>query len=548
MNYKKSKRKILAVSLVFTVFVVAMVAYGSTASSWWGWWVRCDIVIKNGRVMDPLTRTDKIATVGIRAGKIAFITTNRRLTAVLCSYAKRVIDATGLVVAPGFINIHGHEGIIEMTMNFSVRDGVTTNICGNCGGSPYPLAEYFDELELMGMFNNYAAYTGLNTLRGVVGVPDPVTPSTPEQLAEMVQLVAQEMEAGALGVSYGPFYGPGCTYEEMLDTASKCAELGGGAAIHVRYFIDDVTGVNEAIQLATESSVPLIISHMGGPAFGNILFPAATGKATFFIAKALEKGVKLAADSLLYVDWMLPITSPSFEGASQELLDFFGYNIDDFLTLNKIVMDGSVYMDYNERFSSLDQFNFVREKALAGEIAVPSIVCLHRKMDVMWFWLSQPFVMVENDGAASRDPTTGEVVGYPRVAGAFSKFLGYWVRELGVTDLMTGLYKTSTMAALWLGLDKKGRVQVGCDADLVLFDPYTIINTADYQYAHPEACLTPPIGLPYVIVNGKLVVNNGELTGERPGEVIRRTWEVPGVIPGPWIGRDGLGLLDEEGW
>lgn len=93
----------MALSLVFTVFVVAIVAYGSTASGWWDWWARCDIVIKNGRVMDPLTRTDKIATVGIKDGKITFITTSPGLTAILCRYAKRVIDATGLVVASGFI-------------------------------------------------------------------------------------------------------------------------------------------------------------------------------------------------------------------------------------------------------------------------------------------------------------------------------------------------------------------------------------------------------------------------------------------------------------
>jgi N-acyl-D-aspartate/D-glutamate deacylase len=141
--------------------------------------------------------------------------------------------------------------------------------------------------------------------------------------------------------------------------------------------------------------------------------------------------------------------------------------------------------------------------------------------------MQAPFVMLENDCAIEMDPETGEYTAHPRCAGSYSNFLGYWVRQRGVCDLMTALSKTSTMAAGWLGLDKKGRIQVGCDADLVLFDPETIIDTATYS---PEGCMNPPRGLPHVIVNGVLVVRDGEITTQKPGRVIRRTWPVPGEL------------------
>jgi len=553
MNYKKSKRTILALSLVF--IVVVMVGYGSTASGLWDWSYKCDIVIKNGRVMDPLTRTDKIATVGIKNGEIAYITTLPGLTAILCTQAKRVIDARGLVVAPGFINIHAHESTgmtMSMTMNVSVRDGITLIVGGNCGGSPYPLEDYFEDLEEMGMSSNYAAYIGHNTLRSLVGLSS-TKPANATQIAQMVQLVEQEMAAGALGVSYGPFYHPGATFSEMLATATKCAELGGGTAIHVRQavpLIDPTTGepltivaIKEAIQIANQSGVPLIISHLGGPTYGA----AQTGWALEVISKALMAGVKLAADALPYDSFDNRITHPVFRMLPVEmLLKLVDATASDLEVAHTVVINGSVYMNAHQRFNSTEQFVYVRDLALAGVIPDPGVLGHLYRPEKIMLWYSAQFAMVCNDGGVGFDPATGTYgTTHPRIAGSFSKFLGDWVREKGLCDLMTGLYKTSTAAALFLGLDKKGRVQVGCDADLVLFDPYTIIDTATYDW---EGSLNPPIGLPYVIVNGKLVVNNGQLTGETPGEAIRRTWTVPGVLPGPWTGRDGLGLLDEEDW
>jgi N-acyl-D-aspartate/D-glutamate deacylase len=124
------------------------------------------------------------------------------------------------------------------------------------------------------------------------------------------------------------------------------------------------------------------------------------------------------------------------------------------------------------------------------------------------------------------DKATGKYAGHPKDAGAFAHFLGYWVRQQGVCDLRTALARTSSMAAYWLGLDKKGRVQTGCDADLVIFDPATVIDKSTYTEPGQAS-----FGIPYVIVNGVLAVDNGKLTGARAGKVIKRTWNVPGLYP-----------------
>jgi len=131
----------------------------------------------------------------------------------------------------------------------------------------------------------------------------------------------------------------------------------------------------------------------------------------------------------------------------------------------------------------------------------------------------------------TRNPETEELDGHPRAAGAFARFIGHWARDMGVMNLMQALYKATAAPALWFGFDNKGRLQAGSDADIVVFDPDTIIDKAQCTPGH---FLDAPEGTDYVIVNGSIVVDHGELTGEKPGRVIRRTWAIPGVFESPW--------------
>ena len=191
-----------------------------------------DLVITNGRVIDPLSGTDTVATVAVQGGTIERITSDPDEGSSLASRADRVIDASGRVVSPGFINTHTHEGVILESMKVFVKDGITTWVGGNCGSSAIPLADYYAEIERDGMYNNYASLTGLNALRDRVGV-DTFDAASPAQIEEMVAFLSDDMEAGGMGISFGSYYNPGCSYEEMLATAKEAARHGGMAASHI---------------------------------------------------------------------------------------------------------------------------------------------------------------------------------------------------------------------------------------------------------------------------------------------------------------------------
>jgi N-acyl-D-amino-acid deacylase len=149
--------------------------------------------------------------------------------------------------------------------------------------------------------------------------------------------------------------------------------------------------------------------------------------------------------------------------------------------------------------------------------------------------LSKPFVFVGNDGYVHKNPATGELEGHPRASGSFARFIGHWARDMGGMDLMQALHKATTAPAAWFGLEQKGRLAAGYDADIVIFDPDNIIDTAVCEPGNtdPTTFLDPPAGIHYVIVNGKVAVENGELTGEKGGQVLRRNWSIPGTVTAP---------------
>ncbi len=500
-----------------------------------------DIAINSGTVIDPLTGFDGMANVGIRDGKIAAVVPPaQKLVGV------REIDASGLVVAPGFINIHSH--ITDIGKGGSplyIQDGVTTEIGGNCGIlGPVSFSSFAEQSEKEGLYANVAAYMGHNSMREAVGVPNYRTPATPGQLAKMAGMLRQGMQDGALGVSFGPFYGPGASYDEMLALAKVAAEYGGCAASHVRDAYTPggaVKSVNEAINTAREAKIPFLISHTGG---GPTVVPRSSGPVLEEIYEARQQGLKLGIDWFGYDAFLTEMGAAIFDYPPEMLMQLMESNISDLEVPSTVVIDGKTFMQAGERFSSIDQFQYVRKKVKSKEIADPMLVGHLYKLAKQNFWMSNPYLMIENDCTMTIDKTTGKYAGHPKDAGAFAHFLGYWVREQGVCDLRTALARTSGMAAYWLGLDKKGRVQVGCDADLVLFDAGRIIDKS--TYIDPGQ---PSAGIPYVIVNGVLAVDSGKLSGAKAGKVVKRTWTVPGDYPGlgnlPASSLDALNPLKE---
>jgi len=485
--------------------------------------INYDIAINNGRVIDPLTGFDGLANVGIKDGKIAVIVPpGQKLSGT------REIDAAGLVVAPGFINIHSH--ITDLGNGgppLYIQDGITTEVSGNCGIlGQVTFSKFAEQLEKDGLYANVASYVGHNSMREAVGVPNYRTPATPEQLAKMADMLRHGMQDGAIGVSFGPFYGPGATYPEMLALAKVAAEYGGCAASHVRDAYTPggaVKAVKEAISTARDANIPFIISHTGG---GPTVVPHSSGPVLEAIYEGMDEGLRLGIDWYGYDAFLTELGAAIFDYPPEMLMLLMESKVSDLEVPSTVVIDGNVYMKAGERFSSIDQFLYVRKKVKNKEIPDPMLVGHLYKQAKQKFWMSNPYLMIENDCTMTVDKTTGKYAGHPKDAGAFAHFLGYWVREQGVCDLRTALARTSGMAAYWLGLDKKGRVQAGCDADLVLFNPATVIDKSTYTEPGQAS-----YGIPYVIVNGVLAVDNSKLTGAKAGKIIKRTWNVPGLYP-----------------
>jgi len=500
-----------------------------------------DLVITNGRVMDPLSGLDAVGAVGVKDGKIVTVTTDQNEAASMAGEAARVLDASGRVVSPGFINTHTHEGEIQESMKVYVKDGITTWVGGNCGSSSYPISEYYAELEQEGTYNNYASLTGLNTLRGEVGL-DAFTEANEAQIAEMVELLTVDLEDGGMGVSFGSYYGPGCTYEEMLATARESALLGGMAASHIRDNLFSVEGVppfhlilnahvlEEAVRTAEEADIPYLVSHLTDVTYGG----GTTGFALSMVSQAIHvQGLRIAVDVIGSDSFPNDFFTIARYGdiPLDILIAVAGVDIRDFQVTEDVVIDGQVFMHAYEYCSSVEQAQSMMDAILAGKTESPGVLCHIIEPANTMLALAEPFVFIGNDGYVTRNPETEELDGHPRAAGAFARFIGHWARDMGVMNLMQTLYKATAAPAIWFGFDNKGRLQAGSDADIVVFDPDTIIDKAQCTPGH---FLDAPEGTDYVIVNGSIVVDHGELTGEKPGRVIRRTWAIPGVFESPW--------------
>ncbi len=496
-----------------------------------------DIAVNNGYVIDPISGFQGPANVGIKGGMIAAITTVDRKLA-----GAREIDATGLIVSPGFINIHGHGTGNGVPAEIYLKDGITTEISGNCGQTtfgksvknPEPFSEAtkdaktFSEVtkvwEDEGLLTNVASYTGHNTYRSLVGVANRRTPATPEQLSKMQEMLRKDMQDGALGVSFGPYYGPGATYAEMLALAKVAAEYGGGSSAHLREGFTAkgaVDSVNQGISISREAGIPFILSHVSAcPAY----VPRSSGPILDAFYAARAEGLKIGMDAYPYDTTAVITTSPLFEYPIELLLGIVEAEMTDFAVAYPVVIDGKTYMESEQKYSGIDQFKYVLKKAQSGEITDPKVmVPFYNPPGKFEIWMNNRYLMIENDGYGWYNEETGKFVGDPINVGSFAKFLGQRVREEGACDWRTAIARVSSDAACFLGLEKKGRVQIGCDADLTIFDANKIKDRSTYKDIGQ-----PSTGIPYVIVNGVLAVDNNELTGATAGKIIKRTWKVPG--------------------
>ena len=526
---------LFVIALVMTAVIIPWGSHVMAADSAAG--QSFDIAINNGMVIDPISGFQGLANLGIKDGKITAITSiSQKLIGA------KVIDATCLIVAPGFINIHGHSNSTQLPDQLYLRDGITTEISGNCGQTtlgkyvknPLPFSEAtknarsYSEVtgiwEKEGLYMNVASYVGHNTLRETVGVPNRRTPATSEQLARMQDMLRKDMKDGSLGVSFGPYYGPGATYAEMLALAKVASEYGGASSSHLREGFTAkgaADSVNEGISIARDAKIPFLLSHVSAcPAF----VPRSSGAIIEAFYAARAEGLKIGMDAYPYDTTAVVTTSPLFEFPIELLLGVVESEMTDFAVAYPVIIDGKTYMEPGEKYKSVEQFRYVLKKVQSKEIIDPKVkIPFYNPPAKFDIWMNNPYLMIENDSYVWYDDKTGKFVGDPICVGSFAKFLGQRVRQEGACDWRTAMARVSSHAASFLGLDKKGRIQVGCDADVTIFDAAKIIDRSTYMDIGQAS-----IGIPYVIVNGVLAVDNNEITGAKAGKLIKRTWKIPG--------------------
>ncbi len=519
-----------------------------------------DLIIRNGRVIDPETGRDEIATVAVRQGVIGKIVAGDGPDLTL-SEDGQALDASGLVVSPGFINTHTHEGnsVFSVQLYESARayvqDGITSWLGGNCGLSPTGMVlefngqivdnrtgltfpEFMDKVESEGLLcNNYATLSGNLSLRGEVGCSHG-EPESELQIAEMLPLLERDLAAGAFGVSYGSFYDPGTTERAMTELALVSRAAGGMAASHIRDVVVQQLGIifyrdslEEALRTCRAADIPYLVSHLT-----DMTYNGSTEWALDRIENAvLDEGLPMAADIIGYDTFKNDFFALTRFGEIpvRLLMLLVGVTPDQFFLAEDVYVDGALFMTAYERFSTMSQVEtlanaFAEGRARAEEgsdsISV-NVWCDIVEPSQTILSLKRPFVFMGNDGGVSRNTSTDEVIIQPRTLACFSRLFGHWSRGHDALTLEEAVFKATIAPALWLGLDKKGRLQEGCDADITVFDPDTIIDRAKPE---PGMLDLAPLGIHYVIVNGQIVVEEGELTGRTPGSLIRRTWTVPG--------------------
>ena len=519
-----------------------------------------DIIIKNGLVVDGTGKDGYSADVGILGEKIAAIgdlsESEDRFTGVEHK-AKIVIDATDLIVSPGFIDIHTHTDtglVIEPRAESKIRQGVTTEVGGNCGGSVGPLrgevlsdaqkwmdehgivgnrerlGEFLDILEDRKIGVNYATFVGNATIRSaVIG---PVNrPPTEEELNEMRQEVAQAMEEGALGLSTGLIYTPSmfADTDEIVELAKVAANYGGYYASHIRGESGTLlTALSEAVEIGKRANIPVQIAHV--KTSGRNVWGKAE-EALAIIDKARSEGVNVTGDRYPYLAGstglknILPVWAR--EGTKEEQLQRLKdnetrRNIKEYINSHPfndtrwdeilICIDGATASDWAQR-RNVEPTEMVCQLLIENEmdVAMCTFTMCQEDTDII---LSHPFIMIASDSSAKAPyGELSEGKPHPRTYGTFPRAFQEYSRERQLFNVSEAVRKMTSMPAQKIGLTDRGVLKVGNYADICIFDYENIKDNATYAEPHQY-----PTGIEYVLVNGQIAVNKGEAIHEAEAE------------------------------
>ena len=441
-----------------------------------------DLAILDGLVIDPETGLFDRRNVGIRDGTIAAVTEERL-------EAARVIDATGLVVSPGFVDLHEH-GQNEESYSLMVRDGVTTALELEVGTED--VAGWYAERDGGQLVHHGVSVGHIRARMEVLNDPgEALLPAgiggfgtaDEEQLVAMEAIIREGLAEGAVAVGFGSAYTPGAEMAEIERMFAVAADHDAPSHIHVR---NGVAGLDSTIVAAANVGAPLHIVHAnssGGAEIDDFLAR---------IQAAVDAGQDVTTEVYPYGAGMTEIQSALFDDWESWPDERFG--------IHQLVSTG-------ER---LDRESFARARAEGGTVIIHD-----RTEEMTRAAVAHPLTMIASDGFLD------DGRGHPRTSGSYSRVLGRYVRDEGALGLAEAIAKMTWWPARRLerrvpAMSRKGRLQEGADADVTVFDPLAVIDRSTYMDA-----TIPAEGIPYVIVGGELVVDEGALTGARPGRAVR---------------------------
>jgi N-acyl-D-aspartate/D-glutamate deacylase len=453
-----------------------------------------DVVIANGRVMDPESGLDAVRNVGIVAGKI-------RAISVAPLRGKSTIDAKGLVVAPGFIDLHEH-GQTPEAYRYQAHDGVTTSLELEVGTND--VDKWYADRQGKALINFGVSIGHIPVRMKVMGDPGKFLPTgnaahleaTPEQLAEIERSMEHGLQRGALAMGMGITYTPGASRWEIVEMFRLAAQYGAAVHVHLRYSglrepATGMAGIEEVIAAAAETGAALHVVHISSMGLKY------TPQLIEMVAGAQKRGLDVTTECYPYTAASTDLESALFDEGWQDRMGISYHDLQWAATGERLTAE-----------------TFARYRQQGGEVVIFVI-----PDDAARAAMASPIVMVASDGVQL--PDSGPKI-HPRGQGTFSRALGYYVREEKILDLMTGLRKMTLMPAQRLEkhapiFHDKGRIRVGADADITVFDPDKVIDKATY-----EEPLQYSQGIQFVLVNGTPVVEDGKLVeGVLPGRAAR---------------------------
>lgn len=525
-----------------------------------------DLIIRNGRIFDGTGSPWFGGDIGIRDGRIVEVGNLGGQT------AGAEINAAGRAVAPGFIDIHSHSDIALLAnprAESKVRQGVTTEVIGQCGYSVAPLLgevledrrqavesydlkltwrtmkEYLQVMQSSGPSVNVVALTGHGTLRrGVVGTAD--RPAEPGEIEQMQQLLRESLLEGSWGFSTGLIYPPGAFAgtDELIAVSRVLAEIGGTYMSHIRGEGDTLLeSVAEAIRIGEEAGVPVQISHhkaIGRTNWGKVKSSLA------MIDSARQRGVEVTCDQYPYVATSTGLSAilPNWvhDGGAKAVLS----RLRDSAIRARIkaeldpdrerrggwqqVVISSVRSEVNREIEGRNLADIALMRGTSpAEAAFDLLVEEELDVGMIGFGMCEedvvtvmthPVTMIGSDGSSLAPyGRLGQGKPHPRNYGTFPRVLGKYVREEKVLSLEEAIRKMTAAPARKLGLWDRGLIRPGMAGDLTIFDPETVQDMATFTEPHRY-----PRGIEYVVVNGQVVIDQGEHTGARAGRVLLPPW------------------------